>query len=150
VGENPLSIYVHKYMKLYGNFMREVQSRHAGAFLPHLPSYLEFCYSQLEAPLKGKSGNERVGERVAIHCLLFLNSVLMSLFYRQGEGDGVIRSFFDVTRVNHLFELLLVRYLRLKKSDLEEWEADPESFFIGAQITDLSEIKMNVRMARVL
>lgn len=88
---NPLTPYLHKFVKLFGKLLIRAQKERPLQFTPLLPQSVEFCYNQLKQSAMALDNITKEKEMFLVHCMIFIKNVVETEDYR--EGTQVLVSF---------------------------------------------------------
>lgn len=128
---NPLTPYIHKFVKLFGKLLSRAQKERPLQFTPLLPHSLEFCYNYLKQAAMTLSNITNEKERLLVNCLIFIKNVIEAEDYREGtQAYQFLSSYFDDSRLQEFVSFLISRYIVLSQADLNEWQAHPEEFLL--------------------
>lgn len=131
--------------------MVNTHERHPMQWTPLLPTFLEFCFSQIH---NVEAHHEN--EKFLVHCMTFLKQAFVSEQYPEGtkvilsnayhiltvpKAREIIENFGTQQNILQLVLLLIKKYVPLTLTHLEEWKDDPESFLTGEEMDLYTEKK---------
>jgi hypothetical protein len=92
---NPLTSYLHKFVKLFGKLLTQAQKERPLQFTPLLPQSVEFCYNHLKQSAMTLDNITQEKEIFLVNCLIFIKNVVETEDYC--EGTQVFVSLFSHT-----------------------------------------------------
>ena len=134
-----------KFIIHLAKVLTETLQMHQFGCIELIPTFLEFsvfyCFTE--------AGQTLAFERFIIQCLNLIKSIVPSIFFRsvvsknpediqdqldkqklQLRAYQLKQEFFTPEILTEIFSRLVTHYFLLTPSDLELWDADPESFFV--------------------